>query len=211
LIKRGVRVLGVAESFVKGSKRSVISGVVMRGDLQIDGFSFATATVGGMDATQSILKIYEDLNRKDVNVIMLNGCVISWFNIVDLDAVYAATAKPLIAVTYEESEGLEKYLRQYFEDWEQRLAVYRRLGERQRVMLQTGHQILVRFIGITERKTRLLLNRFTLQGAVPEPLRVARILSRSILRSGLIPEATPIQREETKNCDVKRGHIGLSI
>ncbi|MEM4675084.1 MAG: DUF99 family protein [Nitrososphaerota archaeon] len=195
LIKRGVRVLGIAESFVKGAKRSIISGVVMRGDLQIDGFSFATATVGGMDATQSVLKLYEDLNRRDVNVIMLNGCVISWFNIIDLDAVHAATAKPLIAVTYEESEGLEKYLKQYFEDWEQRLAVYRRLGEREKVTLHTGHQVLVRYIGISQRKTRLILNRFTLQGAVPEPLRVARILSRSILRSGLVPEAT--KKEET--------------
>lgn len=196
MIKRGVRVLGVAESFVKGAKRSVISGVVMRGDLQIDGFSFATATVGGMDATQSILKLYEDLNRKDVNAIMLNGCVISWFNIVDLDAVHDATSKPLIAVTYEESEGLEKYLKQYFEDWEQRVEAYRRLGERQRVELHTGHQILVRCLGITVRKARLLLNRFTLQGAIPEPLRVARILSRSILRSGLVPEAKPSQKEQ---------------
>lgn len=190
MIKRGVRILGVSESFIKGAKRSVISGVVMRGDLQIDGFSFATATVGGMDATQSILRLYENLKRKDINIIMLNGCVISWFNIVDLDAIHAATTKPLIAVTYEESEGLENYLRKYFEDWEERLAVYRRLGERQKVTLHTGHQILIRCISMTMRKARLLLNRFTLQGAVPEPLRVARILSRSILRSGLVPEAT---------------------
>jgi len=190
LIKRGVRVLGVAESFIKGAKCSVISGVVMRGDLQIDGFSFATATVGGMDATQSILRLYENLKRKDINVIMLNGCVISWFNIVDLEVIHAATAKPLIAVTYEESEGLENYLRKYFDDWEERLAVYRRLGERQRVTLHTGHKILIRCINMTVRKARLLLNRFTLQGAVPEPLRVARILSRSILRSGLVSEAT---------------------
>ena len=190
MIKRGVRVLGVAESFIKGAKCSVISGVVMRGDLQIDGFSFATATVGGMDATQSILRLYENLKRKDINVIMLNGCVISWFNIVDLEVIHAATAKPLIAVTYEESEGLENYLRKYFDDWEERLAVYRRLGERQRVTLHTGHKILIRCINMTVRKARLLLNRFTLQGAVPEPLRVARILSRSILRSGLVSEAT---------------------
>ncbi|MBS7287492.1 MAG: DUF99 family protein [Candidatus Freyarchaeota archaeon] len=196
MIKRGVRVLGVAESFVKGAERSVISGVVMRGDLQIDGFSFATATVGGMDATRSILKLYENLNRKDVNVIMLNGCIISWFNIVDLDAIHDATSKPLIAVTYEESEGLEKYLKQYFVDWEQRVEAYRRLGERQKVELHTGHQILVRYLGITARRARLLLNRFTLQGAIPEPLRVARILSRSILRSGLVLEARLNQKEE---------------
>lgn len=201
MIKRGVRVLGIAESFVKGAKRSIISGVVMRGDLQIDGFSFATATVGGMDATQSVLKLYEDLNRRDVNVIMLNGCVISWFNIIDLDAVHAATAKPLIAVTYEESEGLEKYLKQYFEDWEQRLAVYRRLGEREKITLHTGHQVLVRYIGISSKKTRLILDRFTLQGAIPEPLRVARILSRSILKSGLVPEATRKENSTVKVSD----------
>ncbi|MHA1606440.1 MAG: endonuclease dU [Candidatus Freyarchaeota archaeon] len=191
LLKHGVRVLGVAESFVKNCERSIISGVVMRGDFQIDGFSFSTATIGGMDATQSVINLYENLNRSDVNFIMLNGCIISWFNIIDLNLLYKTIKKPLICVTYEESEGIEKYLKEYFPDWRERLEAYRSLGEREAVELHTGHRVLVRCLGVTVRKARLILNRFTLQGAVPEPLRVARLLSRALLRCGLIPETLP--------------------
>ncbi|MHA1209361.1 MAG: endonuclease dU, partial [Candidatus Freyarchaeota archaeon] len=126
-MKSGVRVLGVAESFVKGvSRKSVLAGVV--GDLQIDGFSFATVTVGGMDATDGVIRVYRGLGRSDIRFVFLNGCVISWFNIVDLDRVYGELGVPLVCVTYEESEGLEKYLREYFEDWRERLELYNRLG-----------------------------------------------------------------------------------
>ena len=36
--KKGVRVLGVAESFEKKQSHSILAGVVMRGDFRIDGF-----------------------------------------------------------------------------------------------------------------------------------------------------------------------------
>ncbi|MEM2145215.1 MAG: DUF99 family protein [Candidatus Jordarchaeaceae archaeon] len=186
-MKLGVRVLGIAESFVKGkSKRSVLAGVVMRGDLQVDGFAFATITVGGMDATEGVIKIYSSLNRSDVNYLFLNGCVISWFNIVDLDHVYGELGIPLICVTYEESEGLEKYFKEYFNDWEERLKVYNRLGVRERIQLRTGYEMYIRYLGMDREEAVRVINRFTLQGSVPEPLKTARLVSRAIIRSGII-------------------------
>ena len=56
-LKSGVRVLGIAESFVQGAKKSVLAGVVMRRDLIIDGAAFGYSTIGGMDATGTILEI----------------------------------------------------------------------------------------------------------------------------------------------------------
>jgi len=191
--KTGVRTLGISESFVKGkSKRSILAGVIMRGDLVIDGFSFTNTTVGGMDSTISILNLYRRLKRNDINLLMLNGCVISWFNVVDLIELYKKTGKPVICVTYEESEGIEKYFKEYFEDWKTRLEVCRRNGERKKVTLHTGHQVFARFVGIDDDAGRRVLDRFTLEGGVPEPLRVSRILARAILRSEfIIPSITP--------------------
>ena len=43
--KTGLRCLGIAESFIKGvSKRSILVGVVMRGDFKIDGFNIRTVS-----------------------------------------------------------------------------------------------------------------------------------------------------------------------
>ncbi len=154
----------------------------MRGDLVIDGFSFAFATVGGMDATDAVLRLYRDLQRGDVNAILLSGAVISWYNVVDLPRVHEETGKPLLCVTYEESEGLEKYLKQ-FEDWEERIRVYRRNGEREKVFLRTGKEVYIRYFGMRKDEALGLLNKFTLSGRIPEPVRVARILARSLMRT----------------------------
>ncbi len=187
--KSGIRTLGISESFVKGeSRRSILAGVVIRGDLIIDGFSFCHATVGGMDSTASILDLYRKLDRSDINILMLNGCIISWFNIIDLHELHKETGKPIICVTYEETEGIDQYLREYFEDWQSRLKVCKKNGERKRITIHTGHQIFARFIGIEEDTGRRILDKFTLEGGVPEPLRISRILARAILKSELNTE-----------------------
>ena len=183
--KKGIRALGVAECFRKGaSRRSVLAGVVMRADGLVDGFAFSTATVGGLDATEAVLALYERLGRKDVNLLMLNGCVISWFNVIDLHEVAERTRRPLICVTYEPSQGLEPYFKRYFpEDWPERLAIYERNGPRRPVRLRTGHTIFIRAIGLDEDEAVRVLDKFTLHGAVPEPLRLARLLARAALAS----------------------------
>lgn len=156
----------------------------MRGDFLIDGFSLTTITVGGMDATEKMLKLYNALKREDINVLLLNGCVIGWYNVVDLNRIHAELMRPLICVTYEESEGLDKYFKEYFpHDWQKRVEVYHQNGPRVPIQLHTNHTILARFLGMKEDEAKGVLNKFTLHGAVPEPLRVARLLARGLARS----------------------------
>jgi len=182
--KRAFRTLGISESFVKGlSDKSILAGVVFRSDGIIDGFTFSRATVGGMDATEKIIEMYRALKRDDINVLMLNGCVISWYNVIDLEMVHKETSIPLICATYEESPGLEKYFRELFpSDYERRIEVYRRNGPRTPVKLHTGHEIYIRFLGMSLDEAKGILNKLTLHGAIPEPLRVARLLARGIMR-----------------------------
>lgn len=183
LSKPALRVLGVAESFVRARARSRLAGVVMRADLRVDGLAFAHATVGGDDATEAVLKIYESLDRADVNALLLSGAVISWFNIIDLPEVFEKTRKPVICLTYEESHGLEKYLREYFPDQEEKLRLYERLGQREMIRLKTGYEVYIRALDASAEETRVLLNRFTLDGRVPEPVRVARLAARAAMHA----------------------------
>ena len=183
--KKGVRALGIAESFVKGmSEQSFLAGVVMRADRVIDGFGFATAKVGGMDATNKIIKLHETLERDDINFLLLNGCIISWYNVIDLHKVVEETQRPLLCVTYEASEGLEKYFLELFpDDWKRRVEVYHKNGSRTPITLHTGHTVYIRFINMTLDEAKGLLNKFTIHGAVSEPLRVTRLLARSLVKT----------------------------
>ena len=129
LQKKGLRALGIAESYA-GRISSTLAGVVMRKDLRIDGFVFGKVTVGGMDATDVILGMIRELDRKDINVVLLSGCVIAWFNIIDPERIADETGIPVICVTYEESDGLIDDIRHHFPGDDARIAAYRKLGER---------------------------------------------------------------------------------
>lgn len=154
----------------------------MRRDLVVDGMAFGTATIGGDDATENIISMYRSLSRDDVNCIMLDGLVISMYNIIDGEVLSNNTGLPMIAVTFEDSPGLGKAIRHHFpESWEAKLAQYERLGSRERVTLKTGKHLYIRCWGLSEKHALSVLNAFTLQGAIPEPVKVAKLAARSAL------------------------------
>ena len=182
-IKKGVRILGIAESFYKEWGKSILVGIVQRGDLIIDGFSYAQATVGGMDATNAVIELYEDLDREDINYIMMSGAVISWYNVIDLNKVYLKTGRPVISLTYEETEGIVRYFIENFpRDWHYRLLIHLKNGERKRIKLKNGYDIYMRVIGLDEETAVRIINMFTLEGKYPEPVRIARLIARRIAR-----------------------------
>ncbi len=181
--KRGVRVLGISESFEKGDEQSIVVGVVMRGDLVVDGFGMCRPTVGGCDATERIIEMFRRINRDDIRAVLLGGCIISWFNIVDIEHLYDEFHIPIISVTYNPSEGIEEYIQEYFpDDAEIRIALVQKLRNRHQITLENGHQVFLNCIGLHVNKARTLVNQFTRQGKIPEPVRVARICAAGIRR-----------------------------
>ncbi len=181
--KKGVRVLGVAESFEKSESRSIMAGVVMRGDLRIDGFSVCTPTIGGNDSTDALVSMFNRLDRKDIRAWMLGGSIVSWFNIVDISALHESTNTPVICVSYHPSEGIEKYLEEYFpDDWKIRLGLLERTGDRKRIQLGTGHSLYISVSGIGVSRAKNLLDKLTIDGRVPEPVRVARTIAAGLHR-----------------------------
>jgi endonuclease V-like protein UPF0215 family len=177
--KKAIRALGVAESFRPTAKKSTLAGVVLRTDLVVDGFVFGAATVGGDDATAALLRMYRKLKRGDLNLMMLAGCIISRYNIVDVDELARRSGLPVVCLTYNESRGIEDAIRRHFDRPEGRIESYKRLGARSPVRLRTGHRVYVRTSGISDTDAKSVLDAFTLQGGVPEPVRLARLLARS--------------------------------
>ncbi|WP_214019697.1 DUF99 family protein [Methanoculleus sp.] len=180
--KSGLRALGIAESY-SGREQSTLAGVVMRKDLRIDGAAFARVTVGGSDATDAVVRIFNRLARRDINLLMISGSVIAWYNIIDSAAVQDATDLPVIVTTYEESGGLAEEIRRHFPDDDARLAAYRRLGDRTPVRLHSGYTLFIRSYGLSIEDAARLCNDFTREGRMPEPVRVARLIARGIVRS----------------------------
>ncbi len=176
---KAIRALGVAESFGPSALKSTLAGVVVRTDRVVDGFVLGSATVGGEDATNAVLRMYRKLKREDVNLIILNGCVISRYNIIDVDELARRSGLPVVCLTYNESKGIEGAIRRHFDHPDARIERYRKLGPRTSLLLHTGHRVYVRNSRISDSDAKGVLDSFTLQGGVPEPVRLARLLARS--------------------------------
>lgn len=185
LEKPGLRVLGIAESY-RGrhdeGARSRLVGVVMRRDLRIDGFAVEEATVGGSDATGAVLRLMMSLGRSDLNLVMTSGSVIAWFNVIDGDEIWRRTGVPGVSVTYEPSDGLEAAIARHFPGDVVRLTRYRSLRERTPIELSTGSTIYVRPFGLNIEEAARMVDAFTIDGRVPEPVRVARLIGRGLGR-----------------------------
>jgi uncharacterized protein len=151
----------------------------MRRDLIIDGMIFGSATIEGDDATESIILMHKSLARDDINCILLDGLVISMYNIIDGEHVVGQTDLPVIAITFEDSKGLEDSIRHHFDDWQHKLVQYQKLGRREQVTLKTGKNLFIRCWGLNQRKAVAILDSFTLQGSIPEPIRVAKLAARA--------------------------------
>ncbi|WP_084019804.1 endonuclease dU [Vulcanisaeta thermophila] len=184
--KQGIRALGIAESFRLGMDYSVLVGVVMRTDWLIDGVVVGRARVGGMDATESIINLHRSLGRSDIQLIMLDGCIISWYNIVNLSELHKSLGIPVICLVFEEPEGdVPNALRKLFpNDYEVRVRAYEALGKPHEFIIPGGLRVYARFVGIDYRAVRVILRKFTREGKRPEPIRVARLIANAILTSG---------------------------
>jgi hypothetical protein len=186
-VKPGTRALGVAESYVgrpadggSTSPRSTLGGAVVRADRVVDGVVFSSCTVGGRDATASVCRLVDRLGRDDVRYVLLSGVAPAWFNLVDVAAVADCADRPTLAVSFEDSEGLEDALREQFDgdDLAWRLEAYRDLPARVRV--DVGEEsVFVRAVGLDDETARAVVRAYTPEGGRPEPVRIARLAARA--------------------------------
>jgi uncharacterized protein len=184
--KKAIRALGIAESFSPSDNFSVLAGVVMRSDLVIDGFGTGTLEISGSDATSSIKELYVRLKRNDINIILISGSVLSLYNIVDVEYLAKTLRKPVIALTFKKSQSdLARNIKAKFEAKEakSKINLLEKLGVPKQLKLETGYPLFIRAEGISDDETKRILDKFTLQGAIPEPVRVARLFAKTLASS----------------------------
>ncbi len=184
LLKPATRLLGVAESGFVGASDTILGGVVMRRDLLIDGMAWSKATIGGVDSTQAIIRMIEFLERSDINGLMLHGTIIAGYNIIDMAKLFENFSFPIISVTKKPQEDLKEHLKSTFSlDWEKRWKIVQRNGEIKSIEVEPNSYVFVQFTGCELEVVKGVIKRFTHFGGLPEPIRVARILARSLVKT----------------------------
>jgi len=179
-VKAGSRTLGVA--FSDGPETSRMAGAVVRADGTLDGLAFERCAVGGTDATESLLDLFDALGREDVRRVLVAGIAPAWFNLVDLPTLRESLSRAVLAASYEASPGLEPALRDAFDGdaLAERLAVYRSLPPRRKVPRGgddgEAEPLFVRAAGIDDDRAADLVRALVREGfRRPEPVRIAAV------------------------------------
>ncbi|WP_128906522.1 endonuclease dU [Halorubrum amylolyticum] len=178
------RTLGIA--FSDGDRTSRLAGAIVRDDGTLDGLGFEACTVGGTDATDAAVALFDRLGREDVRHVAVAGVAPAWFNLLDLSRLHETVDRPVYAVSYEGSPGLEPALREAFDGGAlaRRLDTYRSLPSRVRVEPDESDSaagdpsepLFVRAVGIDADEAAAAVRGLVREGfRRPEPLRAAAI------------------------------------
>jgi len=161
-----------------------------------------------MDASSAICELLADLDRPDARYVFVAGVALAWYNVLDLDAISDAADRPVLAVSFEESDGLEPAIREAFdgEARAKRLRAYRALPERRPVDVDGG-TVYVRSLGVHDQHAAEVVRGFTFERARPEPVRVAKTVARAgdALRTGEpVAGDDSVTRDDSADADSKR-------
>lgn len=173
------RTLGVA--FSDGDHSSRVAGAVVRSDGTLDGLGFERCTVGGTDATDTVIDLVDALGREDVRHVACDGIAPAWFNLLGLQRLHETLDSPVYSVSYESSPGLEPALREAFDGdaLASRLSVYQSLPSRIRVEkpdTDGEDPLFVRAVGLDADAAAAAACELVREGfRRPEPLRLAGI------------------------------------
>jgi uncharacterized protein len=182
-MKRQVRVLGIDDSpFTFQSRKALVVGVVARLPMYIEGIMRAEVEVDGTDANEAVADmVRRSRYREQVRLIMIDGVALGGFNVVDIDVISRECGIPAATITRSlpDVESMESALKKNFPDWEWRLEIIKR-----HPLFKVGPRrapLYASVAGMDAETLDALLAECTVQGRLPEPLRIAHLISSAMV------------------------------
>ncbi len=167
--------------FTFEDRSCALIGVVVRTPSYVEAVLRRDITVDGDDATATVIAMINESRYRDgLKLIMIDGGAVGGFNVIDIEAVWRGTGIPVLTVTRAQPDfdGIKRALQAKFDDWEQR---WHTIENGALVALPTDHNpIYTKRFGMDERTVKQLVERTTIRGALPEPIRLAHIIAAGI-------------------------------
>lgn len=166
-------------AFERGDRYAPIAAVVVSLPEHVEAVRTARVRVDGTDATRQVAALVRSLGPLDgVRAILLDGAVVGGFNVLDLDALARTMRLPIVAVTRRPPEFAR--IRAALTKWFPKTADARwKLLRAHRLFpVSTGGvPILAAAVGCPRLDASRLVQRSTVRGHWPEPLRLAHLIA----------------------------------
>ena len=183
-MKSQVRVVGIDDSpFVFKNGRVLVVGVVMRLPDYVEGVMKTECTIDGTDANDALEEMISGSRfSEQLKLIMIDGVALGGFNVVDIFRLYEKTRIPCVTVTRDRPDMVMvgNALKAHFPDWEKRLEI---ITKQELTAIPTAHKpIHVSTAGIDVEGASRLIWECTVRGNIPEPLRIAHLISSAMIK-----------------------------
>lgn len=175
-------------SFSKEAGGGVVMALLLTEGILPRILEFSWITVDGLDATDRVLDALATRVAR-VDAVLSDSVPIAGFNMIDARAIEDETGVPTVFVLPEmpDAEGVAKALRKHFPDWRRRLEILDAAGRPETRRLGEG-EVHIESVGIGAEDALRLLERVTVFGKVPEPIRLARMAAREASRLACLQE-----------------------
>lgn len=171
--------------FLRTDRRAPIAAVAVVLPDRVEAVAIGSVTVDGEDATERLIALVRAVGPLDgVRAILLDGCVLGGFNVVDLVRLGRELGLPVVAVTRRRPDfvRIRAALRKWFPD--DHAARWRRLRQRPLFAVPTaGPSIYACVTGCRRADAIALVHRAATRGFWPEPLRLAHLIASASTRA----------------------------
>ena len=183
-MKQQIKLIGIDDSpFKFQDKDSTIIGTIMRADGYLEGVLKQKVSVKKLDATKVCIEMINNTRHKSqLKAIMIDGCAVAGFNIVDIFELNKNTNIPVITVTRDKPdfESIKKALKKHFKDWGKRWDI---LSKNEIYKVETRYNpVFITFSGLDFSQAKEIIKISTIRGVIPEPIRVAHLVASGITR-----------------------------
>lgn len=164
-------------------QQTPLIGVVMSGGSRVEGILRTEIEVDGLDATEKLINsVSESKHLQELNLIALAGVTFAGFNVADISKLSRETGLPVLAVTRNEPDL------QAFKSGLHNLSNFRRRWEAARAAGEIythnlkNHKVYFQTESLTLEAAKQVLEVTTSTAILPEPLRLADMIARAIVK-----------------------------
>jgi hypothetical protein len=184
-IKPEIRILGIDDSpFSRMQKKVLCVGTIYRGGNYVDGLISFYVDNDGDDAT---LKIIENINKtrhkEQLQLIILDGISLAGFNMIDIKELWKRTKIPVM-IFMRKKPDIKKFKRALSKIDKKRLKAIEKAGKIYKLRIKNKNKEKISYIqirGINLEQARKILKITCINSNIPEPLRVAHLISQGIV------------------------------
>jgi hypothetical protein len=183
-VKREIRVAGIDDGpFDKFSdSHCLVVATIFRGGNYMDGLLSCFVKVDCSDATSKLISLIKKTKHYDqLNCIMIDGIALGGFNIVDINELNRKTKLPVIVIIRKmpDLNKIKKALNKM--KAEKKIELIRKAGRISRIKINNKY-VYFQKAGISTRKAAEIIKVTATHALIPEPIRIAHLITSGIIR-----------------------------